>query len=85
MNKSLRGLRIKEFPKLTNLIQAIKSFAADLTNVNRHRHIRVKPGTQVSNTVDRLDSRVTDLDGIKFRFLIIGGENQQLRTQFSNR
>ena len=33
------GLRIKEFPKLTNLIQAIKSLAADLTDVNRHRHM----------------------------------------------
>ena len=65
MNKSLPGLRIKEFPKLTNLIQAIKSLAADLTHVNRHRHIRVKPGTQISNTLDRLDSRITDRDGCK--------------------
>ena len=68
MNKSLRALRIKEFPNLTNFIQAIKSLAADLTNVNRHRHIRVKPGTQVSNTVDRLDGRITDRDGINCDF-----------------
>ena len=60
--------RIKEFPNLTNFIQAIKSLAVDLPNVNRHRHIRVKPGTQVSNTVDRLDGRITDRDGINCDF-----------------
>ena len=56
MNKSLRGLRTKEFPNLANFIQAMKSLA-DLTNVNVHRHIGVKPGTLVLDTVERLDGR----------------------------
>ena len=54
MNKSLRELRTKEFPNLANFIQAMKSLAADLTNVNGHTHIGFKPGTQVSNTVEML-------------------------------
>ena len=68
MNKNLHGLRIKEFPDLANFIQAMKSLGADLTNVNEHRHIGVKPGTQVSNTVERLDGRITDGDGINCDF-----------------
>ena len=68
MNKSLRGLRTKEFLNLANFIQAMKSLAADLTNVNGHKHIGVKPGTPVSNTVERLDGRITDGDGINCDF-----------------
>ena len=56
--KSLYGLRTEEFPNLVNFIQSMKSLAADLTNVNRHRRIRVKPGIRVSNTVERLDGRI---------------------------
>ena len=68
MNKSLRGLRTEEFPNLANFIQAMKSLAADLINVNVHRHIGVKPGTLVLNTVERLDGRITDGDGINCDF-----------------
>ena len=67
MNKSLRGLRTKEFPNLANFIQAMKSLA-DLTNVNVQRHTGVKPGTLVLNTVERLDGRITDGDGINCDF-----------------
>lgn len=68
VNKSLRGLRTEEFPNLANFIQSMKSFGADLTNVNGHGHIGVKPGTQVSNTVERLNGRITDCDGINCDF-----------------
>ena len=80
VNKSLRWLRTKEFPNLANIIQAMKSLAADLTSVNGHRHIGVKPGNQVSNTVERLDGRMMD----PLQLLIIDDGNQQLRTQSSN-
>ena len=63
------GLRTKEFPNLANFIQAMKSLAADFTDVNGHRHIGVKPGTQVSNTVEGLDGRITDGDPL----IITGG------------
>ena len=68
MNKSLRGLRTEEFPNLANFIQAMKNLAADLINVNGHRHIGVKPGTPVSNTFERLNGRITDGDGINYDF-----------------
>ena len=68
MNKSLRGFRIKKFPNLANFIQAMKSLAVDLANVNGHRYRRVKSGTQVSNNVERLDGRITDDDGINCNF-----------------
>lgn len=40
---------------LANFIQAMKSHAADLANVNELRHIGVKLKTQVSNTVEMVD------------------------------
>ena len=46
----------------------MKSLAADLTNVNGDRLIGVKPGTQVLNTVERLDGRITNGDRIDCDF-----------------
>ena len=68
MNKSLHGLKTKKFPIMANFIQVTKSLVTDLTNVNGHGHIGVKPGTQVSNNVERLDGRMTDSDGINCDF-----------------
>lgn len=62
------GLRTKKLPNLANFIQAMKSLAADLANVNGHRHIKFKPGTQVSTTVEGLDGKTTDGDGINCDF-----------------
>lgn len=62
------GLRTKKLPNLANFIQDMKSLAADLANVNGHRHIKVKPRTQVSNTVEELDGKTTDSGGINRDF-----------------
>ena len=62
------GLRIKKLPNLVNVIRAMKSLAADLANVNGHRHTKVKPGTHVSNTIKGLDGKTTDGDGINCDF-----------------
>lgn len=64
VNKSLHGLKTKKFPNLANFIQAMKSLTTDLTNVNGHRHIGVKPGTQVSNIVERLVESPTVMESI---------------------
>lgn len=42
----------------------MKSLTTDLTNVNGHRHIGVKPGTQVSNIVERLVESPTVMESI---------------------
>ena len=60
MNKGLRRLRTEEFPNLANFIEPIESFATGLANVNGHGHIRVEPATQVTNTVERLNGRITN-------------------------
>ena len=55
MDKSFGGLRTDEFPSFQNPVQR---FSADLPNIDGHRYRSVKPGAQIENTFQRLDSGV---------------------------
>lgn len=46
----------------------MKNLTTGLTNVHGHGHISVEPGSQVTNTVERLDGRITDSNRISGDF-----------------
>ena len=58
MDKSFGGLRTDEFPYFQNPVQPMECFTADLANMDGHRYRSVKPGAQIENTFQRLDSGV---------------------------
>ena len=64
MNNSFRRLRIEEFSNLADFTQPSEGVATCLGNVNVHGHVRIERGTQITNTVERLNGRVTNKDGI---------------------
>ena len=68
VNKSLGRLKAEEFSNLATSIQSMKNLGTGLTNMNGHGHIRVEPRIQVTNTVERLDSRIADGDRINCDF-----------------
>lgn len=64
MEKSLGGLRTEEFPYLPNPVQPMEHFTADLANMDGHRRRSVKPGAKIANTFLRLDSVVSNSNGV---------------------
>ena len=67
MNNSFRRLRIEEsVSNLADFIPPSKGVATCLGNVNRHGHghVRIEPETQITITVERLNGRVANKDGI---------------------
>ena len=49
---------------MANFISSIRNLATSLATVNEHRYVRVDPGNQVTNTIERLDGRIAD--GLRF-------------------
>ena len=50
MEKSHGGLRVEEFLYLLNFMKPMEHFSADLANMDRHRHLGIKPGAQILDT-----------------------------------